>query len=181
VCFALYVALQTVNLQAAEIEGVLFDDSYSRGNITLTLRGTGLLKYLFLVEVYVAALYLEEKVSSRRALEDVPKRLEIQYFHEIKAEDFVASTGKLIEANQSPETVAALQPKIERLNGLYDDVRPGDRYALTYLPGTGTELSLNGQAKGTIRGADFSAALFSMWLGPKPIDSGLKRQLLNTP
>jgi hypothetical protein len=60
-------------------------------------------------------------------------------------------------------------------------VEPGDRYALTYIPGMGTELSLNGEAKGTIQGADFAAAIFSIWLGTKPIDKGLKRQLLGAP
>ena len=88
---------------------------------------------------------------------------------------------RLIEANQSPETVAAIQPRIEKINALYDDVKPGDRYLLTYIPGTGTALSLNGEAKGTVKGADFAAALFSMWLGSKPIDKKLKKQLLGAP
>ncbi len=29
----------------------------------------------------------------------------------------------------------------------------------------------------TIPGKDFADALFSVWLGPKPIDRGLKRKL----
>jgi hypothetical protein len=56
--------------------------------------------------------------------------------------------------------------------------QPGDRYALTYLPGVGTELSLNGRPLGTIPGEDFAAALFSIWLGPHPLDDDLKRTLL---
>lgn len=177
----LSLILQTMNLQAAEIKGVVFDDSYHLGDITLPLRGTGLLKYLVFIDAYVAAFYLQEKVPAQKVLDDVPKRLEIQYFHEIKAKDFAASTNKLIAANQSPETVDTLKPKIEKINALYDDVKPGDRYALTYIPGIGTALSLNGEAKGTVQGADFAATIFSIWLGRNPIDKGLKKQLLGAP
>jgi hypothetical protein len=49
---------------------------------------------------------------------------------------------------------------------------------LTYIPGKGTELTLNGKSKGTVEGADFAAALFSIWLGPKPISESLKKELL---
>jgi hypothetical protein len=177
----LFMTLQTINLQAAEIKGVVFDDSLNLGEISLPLRGTGLLKYLVLFNAYVAAFYLPEGVPSQKALSDVPKCLEIQYFHEIKAKDFAASTSKLIADNQSPETVAALKPRIEKINELYEDVKPGDRYALTYIPGIGTELALNGEAKGTIQGADFAVAIFSIWLGSNPLDKKLKKQLLGTP
>ena len=37
---------------------------------------------------------------------------------------------------------------------------------------------LNGTPKGLIEGADFAAALFSIWLGPNPIDSKFKQALL---
>ena len=63
-------------------------------------------------------------------------------------------------------------------NAFYEDVKPGDRYALTYLPGLGTELALNGKRLGVIEGADFGAALFSIWFGDQPFDAALKGQLL---
>lgn len=176
--FFLSILLLPGNLQGAEIKNVVFEDAYRNGGITLPLRGTGLLKYLLFIEAYVAAFYLPEEVPTQEALGDHPKRLEIQYFHEIKAKDFASSTSKLIADNQDPATVIRIQPKIEQINALYDDVKPGDRYALTYIPGKGTELSLNGQPKGIILGREFSAALFSIWLGNKPIDKNLKKQLL---
>jgi hypothetical protein len=57
-------------------------------------------------------------------------------------------------------------------------VKPGDRYALTYVPGVGTELTLNGSPLGTVAGADFASAVFAIWLGPKALDESLKTQLL---
>ena len=83
-----------------------------------------------------------------------------------------------IAENVDAATFAALRPRIDRLNALYRDVNEGDRYALTYLPGSGTELSYNGRPLGRVEGADFAAALFSIWLGDSPVDEGLKRSLL---
>jgi hypothetical protein len=57
-------------------------------------------------------------------------------------------------------------------------VEPGDRYTLTYAPGWGTELALNGEPLGRIAGPDFASAVFSIWLGDEPMDKPLKRRLL---
>ena len=62
---------------------------------------------------------------------------------------------------------------------MYEDVKPGDRYSLTYIPGKGTELALNGEPKGIVEGSEFAAALFSIWLGKKPIDESFKKQILD--
>ena len=77
-------------------------------------------------------------------------------------------------------TLRALRPKIDELNALYRDVNAGDRYSLTYLPSWGTELALNGRPLGRVEGADFGAAVFAIWLGPSPVDRGLRRALLAT-
>jgi acyl-CoA synthetase (AMP-forming)/AMP-acid ligase II len=74
--------------------------------------------------------------------------------------------------------LARIQSRIERINAAYRDVKPGDRYSLTYLPGRGTELALNGKPLIVIEGADFAAAYFGIWLGREPIDENLKRDLL---
>lgn len=71
--------------------------------------------------------------------------------------------------------------RIDKHNALYRDVQPKDRYSLTYLPGKGTELALNGEPLGTIEGADFARALYAMWLGDKPMNASFKRQLLDLP
>jgi len=79
-----------------------------------------------------------------------------------------------IDADQARK----LQARIERLAAMYRDVEPGDRYALTYLPGEGTRLSLNGEVLGLIPGDDFAVAVFSMWLGDHPIDETFRNALL---
>jgi hypothetical protein len=164
----------------AEIEGVSFDNSVELGGVQLNLVGTGLLRYMIFIKAYVAAFYLEEGANSRDALSDIPKRLEIEYFHTIYAEDFAFAANTLIPKNIEPEMMPPLRARIDRMNEWYEDVHPGDRYSLTYIPGKGTELALNGQPKGIIEGADFASATFSMWLGPRPLSRSLKAVLLGS-
>lgn len=164
---------------AAELEGVTFAESYQAGSTTMRLHGVGLARFLRTIKVYVAALYLAPGAKPETVLDDVPKRLELSYFRALKAGDFGRAADKVLADNLSPATIAALKPRIERLHRLYEDVKPGDRYGLTYVPEVGTELALNGQRKGIIEGADFAAAYFSIWLGPDPINEALKDGLLN--
>jgi hypothetical protein len=165
--------------EAAEVNGINFDDQYAVGDKVLKIRGGGLLRVMVFAKVYVSALYLPEDCASKLALSDVPKRLEVEYMRSIAGNDFGRVTNKKISENVDPQTYERLRPRIEYHNSLYRDVKPGDRYSLTYIPGKGTELALNGEPQGVIEGADFAAAVFSMWLGPKPISESLKKDLLD--
>ena len=144
---------------AAELEGVRFAERRQVGDASLELNCVGLLRYKYVIKAYVAALYLGSGVAPSDVLGDVPKRLEISYFWNLDA-----------------ETRVKLRPRLDRINAL--NVKPGDRYALTYIPGVGTELSLNEQRKGVIPGADFANAYFRIWLGEQPIDTSFRDRLL---
>ena len=166
--------------RAAEIEGVFFPERYDFHGTNLILNGVGLLRYRIFFKGYVSALYVGEGVTPTEVLTDVPKRLELQYFWAIAAPDFGKAADAILKDNVPASTLLRLQSRIDQLHALYEDVKPGDRYALTYIPGVGTELALNGDVKGTIEGADFAAAYFAIWLGPKPLSASLKSQLLRT-
>jgi hypothetical protein len=145
---------------------------------TLPLRGTGRLVWMRMVTVYDAALYLPGDVAGRDVLKDVPKRFELRYHISIKGPKFGESAVPFLEKNVPREELARLKPRLEQLNLLYRDVKEGDRYALSYVPGKGTTLSLNGNPLGTIDGADFAAAYFTIWLGAKPISDTLRDELI---
>ncbi len=167
--------------RAMTVEGVSFAQEARIGDATVPLRNAALLRYLFVLKAYVAALYLPADVPAERALADVPKRLEISYLVAIRGEDFDKGAAPVLRRNLSPAELERLQQRLDRLNAAYRDVQPGDRYALSYHPGLGTELSLNGTPLVTIEGADFAAAYFGVWLGREPIDEGLKKSLLKGP
>ena len=165
-------------LSAAQIEGIVFYESLRWRETPLELNAVALFRYRILFKVYVAGLYLGEQAGPERVLDDVPRRLEIHYFYAFSAEDFRRATTRGIARNASPDVIERIQPQIEQFNALYRPVDEGDRYALTYAPGVGTELALNGEPLGLVPGAEFSAALFSIWLGREPFDADLKRDLL---
>ncbi|MDJ0721104.1 MAG: chalcone isomerase family protein [Desulfobacterales bacterium] len=161
-----------------DVAGFEFESVHQSVEGELPARGQGLLRYMIFIKAYAGVLYLPADVESVRVLESVPRRLELAYFHAIAAEDFAKATTAKMEENVAPEQMASLASRLDEFNALYRNVQPGDRYALTFIPGQGTELSLNGQPLGTITGDDFAAAVFAIWLGPQPIDRGFKKDLL---
>jgi len=163
---------------ALTVENIPFADSTAIGGKPVPLRNAALLRYLKLIKAYVAALYLPEGVKAEDVLSDVPKRLEINYLVSIKGPDFGKGAEPTLKLNQTTAELAKLRSRIDRINAIYQDVKPCDRYALTYLPGRGTELALNGTPLTVIEGADFAAAYFGIWLGRDSIDDKLKRDLL---
>ena len=165
---------------ATEIEGVTFRDQVQVNGTDLDIRGTGLFRYLRFIKAYVGALYMPADVPSDEVLSDTPKRLEVEYFYAIKGEDFGPATNKVMAQNVDAETFERLRPLVDYHNSLYQDVQPGDRYSLTYTPGKGTILALNDEPLGIIEGAEFAAAVFSMWLGEKPMNKAFKNQLLRS-
>ena len=174
---AMLVTINSQSLQAAVVEGIHFDEDYIDGDTKLRLVGTGLLRY-WGFKAYAGALYLEEGAAFDDVLSDKAKRIDIEYLRAIRGKDFGPATTKSIAKNLDPPSMERLRPQIDLHNSLYEDVEPGDRYSLTYIPGRGTELALNGIPKGIVEGAEFAAAIFSVWLGPKPISKSFKRQIM---
>lgn len=172
------VAAPSVASLSVEVDGVRFDTAVDAMDQRLHLHGAGLLKYMVFIKAFAGALYLPESVPSDHVLKPVAKQLVLEYFHPIKGVDFAKATQKKIADNVTADQVNDLQSRIDNLAALYRDVNPGDRYALTYVPGEGTMLSLNGETLGTIPGEDFSRAVFAIWLGDNPIDHSFKTQLL---
>ena len=161
-----------------EVEDVIFDKQVNVGQQALEIKGVGVLRYLRFIKAYAGALYTLPGLAPETVLSDTPKRLEVEYFHALKGKDFGPATYKGLSKNLDAVEIERLRPRIDYHNSLYVDVQPGDRYSLTYLPGIGTELALNGRPMGVIEGADFAAAIFSLWLGENPYDRQFKSALL---
>ena len=160
------------------VDGVAFTRSYAVEGVSLQLHNAALLRYKVFFRGYVVGLYLPDGAEPAAALGDVPKRLEFHYFWDIPGPEFGKAGERILARNVDGPTMKALRDRLDRIDRAYRDVKPGDLYALTYLPGKGTELSLNGTPLLVVEGADFAAAYFSIWLGAKPIDDNLKRELI---
>ena len=165
-------------LGAAEIEGVTFQDAHKIRGQRLVLNNVALMRYKIVIKAMVSALYLGEGVEPEDVLKDVPKRLEIHYFWDLEGKEITKAADKLLADNVSRAQLAKLQTEIKQMNSLFENVKAGDRYTMTYIPGLGTELSLNGKHKGVVPGTDFAAAYFTIWLGKKPMDVAMRDTLL---
>ena len=171
--------LLTTSVQAIEVKGIRFAEQYVVDQEELMLTGAAALKWALLFDVYAGAFYLPEGVSGSNWTEDVPKRLELAYFRNFKAEDFSSSSDKLLRDSLSAVDYQALEERLQRFYALFRDIKPGDRYSLTYRFGTGTELRLNDELLGVAPGADFAVAYFGLWLGPQPINENFRDSLLD--
>jgi hypothetical protein len=177
VTLALAVAT-TVPLYAASLAGVTLPDTVEVGGTTLALNGLGL-RTKFTVKVYVAGLYLAQKSSNADAIlkADAPKRIVMHFVHSASKSQMTDAFDESFHDN-APEAQKTMKADLDRMLGALEPVKPGDEMVFTYVPGTGTTLAINGTDKVTITGAEFARVLFSVWLGPKPPNAGLKKGLL---
>jgi hypothetical protein len=162
----------------AQIEGVTFPEEIRVAETTFKLHGLGTVHYLALFKVYVGALYLPEDEHPDEDQGGRPRRLELSYLYDFKANDFRRAMRKRIVVGLTDEERTRLAARIEAFCRFFRDVSVGDRYAMTFVPGSGTSLELNGQVLGSVAGADFAHALFNIWLGDDPLDAGFRAALL---
>ena len=181
-CFLLFCSLLiqvTNNCDAATSKGIHFEDEITVDGQALSLHGIGLLKWKYLVNVYLVGLYKPAKVPVSRVLEDIPKRLEYYFFVDMKAGDFQSTGFQLMAQNVGDEKARRLTGELEALNKLYQDVKAGQRYTLTYIPSKGVEMALDDKVLGLVPGAEFAAAYFSIWLEPDPVSKSLQEGMFD--
>ena len=179
----LAVLVLTVPATARELEGVTMPDSISVDGQTLALNGMGvrIKKVVFVkVKVYVGGLYLPKASADAAAIitADEPKQFVMHFLYkEVSRAKLVDAWDEGFKAN-APGAMVALKKRLETFASMWPDMKKGDTAAMTYVPGTGTRVEINGREAGVIPGKDFADALFAVWLGPKPPNEELKQGLL---
>ncbi|MFZ0861491.1 MAG: chalcone isomerase family protein [Candidatus Sulfotelmatobacter sp.] len=175
---AVVMLASTLNLHAGNLAGVTMPDTIPVGGTTLVLNGMGL-RTKFMVKVYVAGLYLEQKSSDAGAIlqADAPKRIVMQFVHGASKSQIANAFDDSFNDNAA-DARKAMKADIDKLLGALEPVKSGDQMVFTYVPGTGTTFTINGNEKLTIAGKAFGPVLFSVWLGPKPPNADLKKGIL---
>lgn len=162
-------------MSAAAIE---FDPEFRSADTLLHLRGAATYRHLGVFKVYTAALYLPPDAKGSDFWTEIPKRLEIAYLRPLSAADLVQSGDTFLRRNTTEAEYTRIQEDLDRVNSWYQDVERGDRYTLTYMPGKGTQLSLNGIEQGVIPGTDFARFYFRIWLGNNPVSQSVRDTLM---
>ena len=171
-------ALLATAADAREVSGVSLPESTHVSGRILRLNGMGLHKKRVFFKVYVAGLYLERPTRDpREAIRtDQGKRMVIVMLRDVDRDAFLEAVEGGMRQN-SGHVMPALRGRLDRLKQALPDLRKGNILDFTYLPGVGTLVRGQGREM-AIEGKDFADALFSVWLGPNPVDRGLKRKLL---
>ena len=142
------------------------------------LVGATTFRWMSIIKVYDARLHLGAGEPPSKVFADIPVRLHLTYHRGFTAAEIIKGGDTLLARNVKAESLAALRDRLELINRAYRDVREGDSYTLTYVPGKGTTLRLNGSPLVTIPGHDFATAYFRIWLGDDPISESMRDALL---
>lgn len=164
---------------AASLAGVTVDDTVQVGEQKLVLNGLGLRSKLF-IKVYVAALHLPQKQRDAAAImaADTPRQMSSYFLFGVKTSQICDGWSEGLEANV-PNPGAEIQAAFNTLCSYMEDVPKGNGMILTYVPGTGTTVEINGKVKGTLPGKATADAILSTWIGPKPgPGEGFKKAIL---
>jgi len=176
--YAVFAAASLLELHAGTLNGVTLPESAQVGTTTLTLNGMGVrTKYAF--KVYVAGLYLAQKSSDSAAIlkADAPKRIVMHFVRSVSKSQVADGFSEQFEAN-TPDAKKAMHAHVDRLLAVLEPMKDGDEMVFTYIPSVGTSLTIASQERLTIAGPAFAEMIFSVWLGPKPPNAGLKTGLL---
>jgi len=176
--FLVALVASSLNLNAASLAGVTLPDTEQVGGKTLVLNGMGI-RTKYMVKVYVAGLYMEQKSSDANAIikSDAPKQIVMKFLHGASKSQMSDAFDEGFSDN-APEAKKTMKAQIDQLLGGLDAVKTGDTMVFTCVPGTGSSLAINGQNKVTIADPAFAPVLFAVWLGPKPPNADLKKGML---
>lgn len=168
--------------EAVEVRGVHIPNKIKTGNSQLVLNGTATRsKWGF--GVYVVALYLAKPNRNEKAIMDKDphgKRVHITMLRKVSAKKFESTIRKNIEHNFTAEEktrFAAHLIKFMNCFGSGAKLTKSVVINIDYLPGQGTQVSVNGRKIDVIPNHDFYHALLRLWIGEPP-QASVKKGLL---
>lgn len=185
---AVVVGLMLVGLSVplsarARCAGVELPARLEAFGLKLLRNGVGLREATFLnVDVYVAGLYVSHPSRSARALlrQDQPKAVLLRFVRDVSRDEMIDAMNEALKDNVGSE-YGLVQQHMSRFVKRLPELRNGTHLMLSYRPGHGIELRVNGKSLGVDDDDHFGNLVFRAWLGPKPPDEDLKRGMLGGP
>lgn len=184
---------------------VQFDAKRTTDGKSYVLVGVGVRKKL-VVKVYAMGLYVEE-VEGKRAFPSLAMKaggsdkakltegdraqafviwgqfgkLGVMHFvRDVGADKIRGAFEEGLTDELTEKAPADVREATQAFLKLVDrDVKSGDEVLLHTGADGKIELSIAGQAKGSVQNTKLARALWSIWLGPKPISKDLRAELVN--
>jgi hypothetical protein len=164
---------------AGPIQGVAFADTMRVDRTLFTLNGVASYSK-FGIHVLVAGLWLEhpEHDPEKVLRDDGPRRYVTHFLREVTSKRVCKAWRDGLTAN-SPRASAVVKQQFQTLCGWTHDFHAGDEIAVTYFPGRGSVVEVDGARVGEIPGKAFADAYFACAIGPKPgLGKAFKKALL---
>lgn len=177
------LALSVPALASIDVNGVAVDETMRVANTELKLNGAGT-RTKFFLKVYVAALYATEKhATTKEVLATTgPKRVYLTMLRDLTSDTLSQALLDGLNHNCSEEEKSRFFNQmlaVGQLFGAYHSIKPKDTLSVDWVPNVGTVIQLNGKKLGEpLPDVEFYNALLKIWLGDRPADSSLKKQLL---
>jgi hypothetical protein len=149
--------------------------------VSLTMTGAAM-RQRFFVDVYAIASYMQAGAPVHNAAElasaDVPKQLHLVMQRDVSGRDVAESFRAAIRQNH-PEP--AFRDEVNALVRMLREgsARRGEQILLTHIPGVGLQVSVSGKDPFTIRNANFSKAVWEIYLGYYNVGDAVKRALVS--
>lgn len=165
---AAVLTVVSVTASAATVAGVSLPDTIDASGHKLVLNGAALRKKLF-IKVYVGGLYLSAKQNNAAAIitADAARRQVMHFLFDVDKGKMAEAWEEGLEQN-TPNASAEVKTAFKTLSTWMEDMEKGQKIVLTYVPGTGTTVEVNGKNKGTLGGKAVADAILNTWIGPDP-------------
>jgi hypothetical protein len=154
----------------------------------MSLLGTGLrTRTIAKVKVYAAGLYVADAALSGPLAAHKGKTATPAFYKDLVWGDFdkqiVMKFTRGVSTDQirgafRDSLVGADSSKLNLFLGYFGDTKEGDEYVFTWKQGGTLESKIAGLNKPPINDKNFAAAVFSIWLGDKPIQEDMKKGLV---
>jgi hypothetical protein len=160
------------------INDIQFKSEIKVNNKTLIINGGGL-REKYLIDLYVATLYLPKKTTDANKIINADEEQAV-YIRLVSnsvtrdrfKENVELSFSKATHGKWSKQDLAKF------LSFFKEEFKKGDKIYIEYVPGKGLSVEQNGVLLGVIESIEFKKAMFSTWIGGNPAQESLKQALL---
>jgi len=178
---AVMALMMTPVTAQTKINGIVMPNVMKVNGKYLKLNGGGVREKLFL-DLYVGALYLQEKTSDANKIinNDKPMAIKLRIISGMVNKDNMEEAIREGFEKSTKNKIEPIKGKIDQLinKGFASAIVKGDMFDIIYVPGVGTKLLKNNKLLVTIKGLEFKKALFGIWLCDEPADANLKAKML---
>ena len=175
-------AVLVLGASAASAE-TSFPATVQLGGQTLVKNGQGT-RYRAVFKVYDMALYLPSRTQDAAQVLAMPgaKRASFVALRDIPGDQFGLSLVSGMRENINPQHAAEVVRHMNDVIAVFSTettIRAGQSFRVDHVPGKGTSFFLDDKQKGpTVANPLFAEAVFSIWMGRKPVETQLKDGLL---